>query len=183
MDMKLPLACVLIAGGALGLAMPGFQGEEQAERVQEVPQATAETTVSLPDARLATVQGPSVWAEEIVLQRESDGHFYADVQVGGRNFRMLVDTGATVVALTAQDAMAMGLYWDDAAVAPVARGANGPVEGVNTSIDRMAIGGMQATDVRAIIIPEGAGISLLGQSFLSTIGRVEISGDRMVLGT
>ena len=58
----------------------------------------------------------------MALDRENDGHFYAWSQVDGRDYRMLVDTGATVVALTGDDARDMGLNWDPGALAPVARG-------------------------------------------------------------
>src|SRR5262245_56642238 len=47
-------------------------------------------------------------AGEVVLEREADGHFYADVGVDGATAHMLVDTGASVVALTAEDAEALG---------------------------------------------------------------------------
>ncbi len=137
------------------------------------------------EAQLAVAQeaASAGWNEPVTLYRESDGHFYAEVQVDGRYFRMLVDTGASVVALTGDDAAAMGIYWNQDDIQHVAQGANGPVEGVVTTIDRMALGGHETGQVRAIIIPEGAGVSLLGQSFLSTLGKVEIVDDRMILGS
>ena len=50
-------------------------------------------------------------------------------------------------------------------------------------IPEMRLGGLEARDVQAAIIPEGLDITLLGQSFLGQVKRVEISGDRMVLET
>ena len=64
----------------------------------------------------------------------------------------------------------------------VARGASGPVYGVSVTLDRGTLGGHEARDVAALIVPEGLGVSLLGQSFLSTIHPVRIEHDRMVLG-
>ena len=125
----------------------------------------------------------AAWGEAVVLERESDGHYYADVQVDGQSYRMLVDTGASVIALTGEDAEAMGLSWQADNVRPVAQGASGPVEGVVTTIERVSLGNHEAAGVQAIIVPEGLGISLLGQSFLGTIGSVRISGDQMVLGS
>ena len=175
MDMRLPFVCVLIVGGAIGVAMPLFEAEEQ---LAHEPAAEADETVVL--STMQESQG-SGWGHEIALQREHDGHFYADVVVDGVPSRMLVDTGASVVALTGEDALAMGLYWNEADVAAVAQGASGPVYGVNTSLPRMRLGDFEAQDVRAVIIPEGLGISLLGQSFLETIDNVRIADDRMVL--
>ena len=119
---------------------------------------------------------------QAVLQRESDGHFYANVMIEGGQYRFLVDTGASVVALTGADAEAMGLYWDENSMQRIGRGASGPVYGVPVKIPRMEVGGYEARDVDAAIIPEGLGISLLGQSFLSQISDVSISGDEMRLG-
>lgn len=172
--MRLPFACMLIAGGAIGLAMPLFETEQRL--------ATAEHQGDHPVTLAATRELPAPgWGHEIALSREPDGHFYADVHVDGVPSRMLVDTGASVVALTGDDALAMGLYWDESEVVPVAQGASGTVYGVNTTVPRMRLGDFEARDVRAVIVPEGLGISLLGQSFLETIASVRIADDRMVL--
>ena len=116
------------------------------------------------------------------LPRAADGHFYADTRINGSQVEFLVDTGATKVALTGTDARAAGLYWSDADMRQVARGASGPVYGVSVTLDRVTLGGHEARDVAALIVPEGLGVSLLGQSFLSTIHPVRIEHDRMVLG-
>jgi aspartyl protease family protein len=174
MDLKLPLAAVLIAGGAVGLLMPAAADMGQPEE-QRLPDTTQVTTPSAAEAANA-------WAEDVVLTREPDGHFYADVAVDGQSLRMLVDTGASVVALTGADAEALGLQWDPAEVVPVAQGASGPVEGVNVTIPEVMLGDHVAHDVDALIIPEGLAISLLGQSFLSTLGQVQMIGDEMIVG-
>lgn len=116
------------------------------------------------------------------LSRAQDGHFYADAMVDGRPVHFLVDTGATTIALTGDDAAALGLYWNDADLRPVAQGAGGPVYGVQVRLDTVELGGHSARGIEAMIIPKGLGISLLGQTFLSTIDPVTIEGDRMVLG-
>ncbi len=117
-----------------------------------------------------------------MLPRAADGHFYADVTVEGVTKEMLIDTGASVIALTGPDAEAMGLYWTEADVAPVARGASGTVYGVPITLNLVQLGDFEAQAVEAVIVPRGLGVSLLGQSFLSQVGRVEIEGEQMVLG-
>lgn len=181
MDMRIPLASVLVVGGLVGLALPtdGPQSEgPSAPNGEMVAQGdhSSETVVMMTDA-----EEPVTWAKEIALDREPDGHFYADVSVDGTSSRMLVDTGASVIALTGDDAAAIGLTWDTSQIAPVAQGASGAVHGVRTRLDRVTLGEFEARDVEAIIVPEGLGISLLGQSFLSTVNSVAIAGDRMVL--
>jgi aspartyl protease family protein len=121
------------------------------------------------------------WSDEIVLDQAGDGHFYATADVGGSDYRMLVDTGATVVALTGDDARGMGLDWDPGALAPVARSASGPVMGVPVTIPELAVGDFSARDVRAVIVPQGLAVSLLGQSFLNHVPKVAIAGDKLTL--
>lgn len=178
MDMRVPLAGVLIAGGLLGLAWPTIAPNDGVAAEQS-PESEDASAAEL--AMVASSNEPATWREDVTLEREVDGHFYADVSVEGVNTRMLVDTGASVIALTGDDAAAMGLHWDPNQVAVVAQGASGAVYGVNTTLSNVRVGNFEAFDVPAMIIPEGLGISLLGQSFLSTVRSARIEGDRMVL--
>lgn len=116
------------------------------------------------------------------LERRRDGHFYAEAYVNDVPTHFMVDTGASTIALTGSDAEAIGLYWSDEDVIPVARGASGTVYGVRVTLDNVELGGFEARNLEAIIVPEGLDVSLLGQSFLSTIDNVNIKGDQMVLG-
>ncbi|BBC74426.1 conserved hypothetical protein [Altererythrobacter sp. B11] len=119
---------------------------------------------------------------ETVLPRAPDGHYYADVTVNGAESRMLVDTGASVIALTGNDAEAAGLTWNEADIHPVGRGVNGMVLGVPVTLDAVELGGLEADGVQAVIVPEGLDVSLLGQSFLSRAGSIEITDAGMALG-
>jgi aspartyl protease family protein len=175
MDLKLPLAAVLLTGAATGLLLPVVSSVGQPEQPRVLDAA-------MPAAPRGATAVPDAWAENVVLTRAVDGHFYADVAVDGVSLHMLVDTGASVVALTGADAEALGLTWDPAQVAPVAQGASGAVEGVNLVIPAMTLGDHEARNVPALVIPEGLEVSLLGQSFLSTLGQVQMSGEHMLLG-
>jgi len=115
------------------------------------------------------------------LLRDADGHFYADGRVQGAKVRFLLDTGASVVALTAADARAAGIWWSAADVRPVARGAGGVVRGVPTRLAEVEVDGIRRANVAAVVIPEGLETSLLGQSWLSRVGNLEIAGDRLTL--
>jgi aspartyl protease family protein len=120
-------------------------------------------------------------ADEVVLPRGHGGHFFAEVSTDSGTVMMLVDTGATMVALTGNDASMMGVEWKADQVRPVARGASGDVYGVPVVLDRINVKGIEARGVEAVVVPEGLDISLLGQSFLAKVSRVEVSGDQMVL--
>jgi aspartyl protease family protein len=170
---KAPVISLLICAGLVGWLAPNLSTDMGVKVSGE--------NMAAPKA--VTASQPAGWAaEETVLKRHADGHFYADGVVEGRQFHFLVDTGASIVALTGQDAEAMGLYWDESKLRPIGRGASGTVHGVPVRIEQMEVGGFEARDVQAAIIPEGLDVSLLGQSFLSQIDNVEISGDEMKLG-
>lgn len=167
-----PFLTVIVVGGLLGWFasdLPG--GSAPAEAVPE-----ADTEAAPP---AAATQGT---AGEVVLPRSGDGHFYAEVTVDGVSSRMLVDTGASVLALTGEDAEAMGITWQPDEVRPVARGASGAVYGVPVTLGQVQLGDFEAHGVEAIVVPEGLVISLLGQSFLSQVDQVRIEGERMILG-
>ena len=112
------------------------------------------------------------------IARGPDGHFYLDAQVNGAQVHFLVDTGASMVALTSADAQRAGIALPSERA--VAQGAGGAIEIIPVTIDRIAAGPLEARSVPGAIARE-LPISLLGQSFLSRVGNVQISGDRMVL--
>jgi aspartyl protease family protein len=117
----------------------------------------------------------------VALDRGENGHFFAVGDVDGASVNFMVDTGASVIALTAQDAQKLGQTWYPNELQMVGRGVNGDVIGKPIMLGRVRIGNIEVTNVRAIIVPQGLDVSLLGQSFLSKVRNVNISGDRMTL--
>jgi aspartyl protease family protein len=115
----------------------------------------------------------------LTLHREWDGHFYADTQINGTSIRMLVDTGASGIALSRDDARRAGIGISIGMPNVVAQGAGGDVKGELVTIDRIALGGETAESVPAVVL-DGGHKSLLGQSFLAKFASVEIRGDTMV---
>src|SRR5689334_19929994 len=115
----------------------------------------------------------------VVLQRAPNGYFYADVQINnGAPLHMLVDTGATVIALSREDAEMAGLAVPIGMNDVVGQGADGAVRGQQVVLDKVALGGKTVEGVPAIVLNSG-GQSLLGQAFLSKFASVHIEGDRM----
>lgn len=112
------------------------------------------------------------------LRRGPDGHFYADAEVNGARVRFLVDTGASMVALSVEDARRAGIRPGDERASAV--GAGGEIEVAPVTIDRIALGPVEARGVRGAVVKE-LDVSLLGQSFLRETGSVAIEGDRMIL--
>ncbi len=118
---------------------------------------------------------------EVRLEREMDGHFYADVMVRGIPVHAVVDTGASVVALPGDEARRIGFSWSSSDVKPIGRGASGTVYGVVRRAESISVGSLVVRDLEVMIIPEGLDVTLLGQNFLSEIRKVEMKGDEMVL--
>ena len=112
------------------------------------------------------------------LRRGPDGHFYADAQVNGTTIRFLIDTGASVVVLSRDDAQRAGIQLP--AERSMAMGVGGPIQVIPVTLDRVALGGIEARGVQAAVAEE-LPVSLLGQSYLQRVGSVEIRGDTMVL--
>ena len=114
---------------------------------------------------------------ETLLERSELGHFYANAEVGGQLVRFLVDTGATSVALTVEDARRLNIPFSEAEFEVIGEGAGGPVRGKAITLDSVTLDGKQARSVDAVII-EGSKMSLLGQAYLGRF-TVEMRGSTM----
>jgi len=148
--------------------------------------AGAATALAKDDAdRLASLKAsnsPQFTNEDgsIALDREADGHFYADVRINGNNVHMLIDTGASGIALSRDDARTAGLATSIGMNDVVGEGADGEVHGEYVKLDRVELGPLSASGLEAVVLNSGQQ-SLLGQSFLSKFSSVNIEGNRMVL--
>lgn len=118
--------------------------------------------------------------EGITLTRDGSGQFHLDLAVNGAQTRFLVDTGADLVALTEADAQRAGIAVDPAAYKPILRTASGAGLAMPVKLARLELGQAELHDVDAVVVRD-LDTSLLGQSVLGRIGRVELRGDTMVL--
>ena len=119
-------------------------------------------------------------ATELVLRKASDGHFYADVEVNGKEIRMLADTGASTVVLSEADARAAGVDTDGLAYDLTVSTANGEASAARIKLDEIRIGSIVRRNVTAAV-SRGLSGSLLGMSFFSTLSRFEMRRDELVL--
>jgi aspartyl protease family protein len=133
------------------------------------------------DPRAAAIARATDKSLETVLTRHADGHFYADVMINDHVIHFLVDTGASSIALTQEDASAAGVEFSPDKFEIVGRGASGEVTGQFVTIHHVALGQKEAWDLRSVVLKDGLGISLLGQNFLEQISSVSISQDEMKL--
>jgi len=118
----------------------------------------------------------------IVLAPDDHGHFRVDARVDARPLDFVVDTGATMVALTARSAATLGIHpaFNDYTIG--VQTANGTVRAAPVTIGRVEIGSIAIRDVSAMVLPEGAlADNLLGMTFLSRLHRYEYANGRLVL--
>ena len=116
------------------------------------------------------------------LVAQGNGHFFADAEFNGRSVNVMVDTGASMVALTYEDARHAGLLPRDSEFTQRANTANGIAKFAPIEIDRLSIGGVEVRNVRAAVMEEGKlETTLLGMSFLSKLSRVDMRSGRLVL--
>lgn len=117
---------------------------------------------------------------EVVLRRAGDGHFHADVGINGVTVRMLVDTGATTIALSAADATRAGIDIDALTYDSVVSTANGEAVAANVRLAEVRIGSIVRRDIRASV-QRNLTDSLLGLSFLDQLSKYSSTADEMVL--
>lgn len=150
--------------------------------VTRAPSSSAPVEPPVPvEQPAAPAAAPQTDRDVIVLPRDPDGHFYTDAVVNGTTIRFMVDTGASTIALTRADAQQAGMFFAENDFNQVGRGAGGDVPLRAVTLGHVAVGNIEVRDVRGVVIGGNSDVSLLGQSFLSTLGSVTIEGDKMVL--
>lgn len=117
----------------------------------------------------------------VELRRQLDGHFHALIEVNGTPIDFLVDTGATSVVLTQEDAESIGLSVDELRFNSQANTANGVVQTARVTLDQMIFGDFIDRRVRAFVNGGELGDSLLGMSYLEKFSEITIAGDRLIL--
>lgn len=117
----------------------------------------------------------------MVFERGPGGHFHIDALVDGTSVRFLVDTGATDVVLSPDDAARLGLALDRRDFTRPYSTANGIVFGAPIQLDQIAVGPIVVRDVRASVNGAVMDRSLLGMSFLNRLRGFEVTGDRLIL--
>jgi len=113
--------------------------------------------------------------------RAPDGHWWADAVVDGRAVRLMVDTGATVVALTPQDARRLGLELTPGDYSHEITTAAGPARAARVRLASLSVGSVRVPDVDAVVVERGLPHSLLGMSWLGRLSGFEASADALTL--
>ena len=117
-----------------------------------------------------------------IIPKDSRGHFSTEGRVDGRRVGFMVDTGASVIALTESSAASVGIRPSRSDYTAPVSTANGVVKGARARLASVDIGGIEVRDVEAMVLPDSVlSENLLGLSYLSRLRRFEYSGGKLVL--
>lgn len=125
--------------------------------------------------------GQEVEGGEVRLRMSPDGHFWAKVKLDGVERRMLVDSGATVTAVSERTAAQAGLEPGRAGVPMLIRTANGTVTAGTATVDELKLGAIVARDLGVVVSPAFGDVDVLGMNFLSRLKSWRVEGRTLVL--
>lgn len=118
----------------------------------------------------------------VELKASNNGHFYANADLNGRAIGVLVDTGASAVALTYDDAQRAGIYVSDSDFTGRSQTANGVGRYAPVTISQISIGSVVVYNVQGVVLERGKSqVTLLGMSFLGKLSRTEMRNGVLVL--
>lgn len=118
---------------------------------------------------------------EVRIPMASNGHFMASVTINGVKRRMLIDSGATVTALSPRTAELAGLEPEPSLLPVVMQTANGATTAQTTTIGELKLGNITARDLKAVVSPALGDMDLLGMNFLSKLKGWRVEGRTLIL--
>lgn len=125
---------------------------------------------------------PSGSSRNVSIARDRRGHFQTDVRIDGQRIDVMVDTGASVLALNESSAARIGVRPSRGEYTARVSTANGTIRGARARIAMVQVGSVTVRDVDAMVLPDSAlSENLLGMSFLSKLKRFEFAGSQLVL--
>lgn len=185
-----------LIGATVGIVILLFMLQEP-KAPAAAPRAPRQASLAMaaplaPAPPLPTVQTPSAGVgrplpmplpgHQASSRREPNGYFFFDTAVNGMSVRMVFDTGASVVALRAEDAVRAGIAVNGLNYNGRTKTANGIAEVAYVVLDSLKIGDITRYNVPAIVSRPGVlFVSLLGQTFMSKLNGYRFEGNELIL--
>lgn len=178
-----PGKAVLVVNGAAPKTYSVGSTIAEGVRLAATDQSTATIEINGKRQRIAMGEyvnrtAPSGPAS-VTLSADSRGHFIASCQINDGAVRMVVDTGATLIALPASDALRLGIDYKRGQPTMVST-ANGMAPAYRVMLNTVKVGDIRLDQVEALVQENGLPFILLGMSFLNRTD-MRRDGDRMVL--
>lgn len=173
----------------VGVAMFGFTAVYYFDDLrgftsQSIATVVANTDIDTnrDDPAPTSQQSTSGFERSVTLKASSNGHFFARAYINGRPIAVMVDTGATKIALTYEDAEHLGLRPHGSDFSLTTRTANGTARAAPVTLDDVRIGDVEVSDLRGSIAEPGKlHVTLLGMEFIRKLARFELRGKELIL--
>lgn len=168
--MRLDLSSLAVLAAAVASSMTALWWMDQAGL-----RGRAEAAVP------AAVHAPAAHGAPAQVLKAADGHYWAEADIDGRAVRVMVDTGASVVALTRDDAARLGMDLKPADFSGTVITASGPVRAAPVRLKAVAVAGARVDEVEALVVEQGLPHSLLGMSYLGRLSAFTATPDGLTL--
>ena len=129
----------------------------------------------------ANADNTQVKGDKIVLSKQSDGHYYLNLTVNDQTLTFMVDTGASQIVLSQQDAAKLGFKRDQLSYWLQAQTANGTVQMAPVRLEKITLDDFSDQNIQAVVNSGELRKSLLGMSYLNLFSSIEIKQNRMIL--
>ena len=132
-------------------------------------------------ARMLKLEDQTVVGRETRIRMAADGHFWARVTLDGVSRRMLVDSGATVTALSTRTAQAAALDVRKSVFPMILNTANGQISAQTATVRELRLGDIAARDLGVVVSPAFGDTDVLGMNFLSKLKSWRVEGNVLIL--
>jgi len=129
----------------------------------------------------AEVETPAATGGAASVAKAADGHYWAEGVVNGARVRFLVDTGASAVALTVEDARRLGFKPESLDYSLQVSTASGQARAAPVELASVAVAGARVEKVQGVVLDRGLASSLLGMSYLGRLSRMEATPAALIL--
>ena len=179
--VRMLLLWVAIFAGLLGLfTYAQKQGWLTGRWAEQGPGQTTEQGIASGDAPSA-VPRASAQGQALHIPVAPDGHYWVEGTINGTPARFLIDSGATITALSEQTARAVGLNYDPGEPGAIMTTANGRVEARRSTIASLEIGPITASDLPVVVSPAFGEINVIGMNMLSRLKGWGVQNSEMIL--
>ncbi|MES2338467.1 MAG: TIGR02281 family clan AA aspartic protease [Pseudomonadota bacterium] len=127
------------------------------------------------------VGAQSVEGDTVRITMSQDGHFWVRVSLDGVERRMLIDSGATITAMSTDTANKVGLKTRSSPFPVVINTANGSISAERATVDRVTLGSLETEKLGVVVSPAFGDTDVLGMNFLSRLGSWRVEGRTLIL--
>ena len=173
---NLLVVLLVVMGAVILFTDPGGVDRGRDSRTRSVQ---VEREEAMP--RAAVSRATSELTNEMTLRPGRGGHYFLTAEIGGADIDFLVDTGASLIALSYEDAERVGLDPDSLDYTGRVQTANGITLVAPVTLDTVRVGQLEVDRVEAVVTKASMGTSLLGMSFLRRLEGYQVEDGNLVL--